>query len=250
MNYIFIYKIKINMGCGMDCETNDNKIAEIKKAKNFLSPQLQLKMNFDTKVIIEIKELSNERIGILSNNSLSIYCSKTFRLLCEIEPKMIEDPNPPKDSLPEEEDELFLFSFNIEKPFHEPLDNKQYNCKKTILSFDENLIGFIELKNYDLVLWSSNNILIFKKNKKEYKFHQKIHESEETNEDEELLFTFHSHKYQYNINIINELKNGNLISGNSFGLILYTKDKNKDCYVLLLKKKCMEIEKMKEIESN
>ena len=189
------------MGCGMDCETNDNKIAEIKKAKNFLSPQLQLKMNFDTKVIIEIKELSNKRIGVLSKNSLSIYCSNTFRLLCEIEPKSIEYPNPPKDSLPEEEDELDTFRFNTKNPFKKPSDNKQYNGKKTILSFDENLIGFIELKNSDIVLWSSNNILILKKNKNEYKFHQKIYEYENTNEDEESFSYFPHHKYPYNINI-------------------------------------------------
>ena len=224
------------MGCGMDCETNDNKITELKKAKNSLSPQLQLKMNFDTKVIIEIKELSNKRIGVLSKNSLSIYCSNTFRLLCEIEPNRIEYPNPPKDSLPNDEDELNTFNFNTNNPLKRPSENKQYNGKKTILSFDENLIDFIELKNSDIVLWSSNNILILKKNKNEYKFHQKIYEYENTNEDEESFSYFPPHEYPYNINIINELRNGNLISGNSFGLILYTKDKNKDSYVLLLKK--------------
>ena len=58
-------------------------IGEKKKNKT-LSFALSNKLNFNDKKIITIKELSNNRIGILFVNLLSIYSSKIFKKINEI----------------------------------------------------------------------------------------------------------------------------------------------------------------------
>ena len=50
-----------------------------KKENKSLSFTLKNKLNFNDKKIITIKELSNNRIGILFVHLLSIYSSKTFK---------------------------------------------------------------------------------------------------------------------------------------------------------------------------
>ena len=69
-----------------------NKIDIIEKQENFLqgkkkiflSFEIILKINFNNKYIIAVKELSNERIGILFEKSMSIFSSKTFIIINEI----------------------------------------------------------------------------------------------------------------------------------------------------------------------
>jgi len=55
-----------------------------KKENKTLSFALSNKLNFNDKKIITIKELSNNRIGILFVNLLSIYSSKIFKKINEI----------------------------------------------------------------------------------------------------------------------------------------------------------------------
>jgi hypothetical protein len=50
--------------------------------KNFISIQLRLKINFKN-TFIDIKVLQNNRIGIISNDSLIIYSLYTFKEILE-----------------------------------------------------------------------------------------------------------------------------------------------------------------------
>ena len=84
-----------------------------RKKKIFLSFEIILKINFNNKYIIAVKELSNERIGILFEKSMSIFSSKTFIIINEIK-------------------------FNVSK------EDSYYRMKEPI--------DFFELKNNDLVI--------------------------------------------------------------------------------------------------
>ena len=61
-----------------------NKKIFFKEKKNILSFEIILKINFNNKYIIAVKELSNERIGVLFEKSMSIFSSKTFIIINEI----------------------------------------------------------------------------------------------------------------------------------------------------------------------
>ena len=107
-----------------------------------------------------------------------------------------------------------------------------------------NLINFIELKNNDIIIWSQRTILLFYKlSYKEYKQYQIINEY--------TLSPYFSYDLysSYNINSIYQLKNGLLISCNSYGLYFYYKKDNK--YILLSKHEIsIEVENIIEIKEN
>jgi hypothetical protein len=67
---------------------------------------------------------------------------------------------------------------------------------------------FLELYNNDIVIWSRNLILFYKLTNKGYEYYQNI-------------------KSNYLVNSIYELKNKNLVTCGSFGLNIYSKEKNK-----------------------
>ena len=181
-----------------DSSENESKGA---KKESF---QIISKINFNNKRIITIKELSKNHIGILFiDNLLTIYDSNTFTKINEIK----IDINS---------------SNNLEEN-----DNKN------------RIINFIELKNSDLVFWTLQEIMFYKISEKGYISYQTINESiqEEKKDDDYMFFRMERYSYnnkdRYTINSISELKNGNLVSCNSYGIKIYTK-KN-DNYILLLK---------------
>ena len=200
-------------------DSENKKVLTETGLKKPLFFQLILKMNFLFKKIITIKELSKSRIGILfNNNSLSIYSSKTFRKINEIE--------------------IEINDSSINNP-----------------NYDKKIINFIELKNSDLVFWTSKNIFFYKLSDNKYIIYQTINEPKHETKDEDDLYQMFSYRHSYNnkndykINIICQLKNGNLISCSSFGINIYTKEN--DNYKLLSKHKIdVEVKNAIEIELN
>ena len=136
-------------------------------------------------LIIIVHEISNKKIGVLFNYVLLIYSLNNFKLL-----QMIE-----QDFKSKNEDNIYNFEF----------------------------IGFIELKNCNLVLWNKQEILIYKSIGKKYELHQKINEFEQGTKRVVYDDYFHRDDIYYEISCVYELLNGNLVSGNSYGLKIYEK---------------------------
>ena len=205
-------------------EEKDNKKAttniDEKKENKTLSFALNNKLNFNDKKIITIKVLSNNRIGILFVHLLSIYSSKIFKKINEI--KL--------------DNTLFQNSEKDEKNS----DNK-----------NEIVIDFIELKNLDLVLWTTKaTILFYNLSDSSYSLSQTIKENiqKEEKEKEEYFYMerfYSNNKDVYNINSIYQLSNGNIVSCNTNGIKIYSKKKDK--YKLELRYP-MDIEVMNAIE--
>ena len=122
--------------------------------------------------ILKINELSNKRIGILLNNSFLVYNLNNFKKLYEIKLPIIS----------------------------------QGYCD------DKGIFDFIELKNSDLVLWSTEKIFLYQLLENEYKLYQEI-DKFETGENEVFKndFFFRSAHKKFSINSIYELTNGKLI---------------------------------------
>ena len=94
---------------------------ELSNKKSIISTQLRLKINYENP-FININVLQNNRIGVIFYDSLFIYSLYTFLEISRIIPELL----------------------------------KKENQDKTQDSY--NLINFIELKNKDLVLWTSRII--------------------------------------------------------------------------------------------
>ena len=174
------------------------------KIMNDLNFHFILKNDFDC-IIISVKELSKNRIGILfENNLFLIINSKTFRKIYEIK---------------------------INVPSSNNLDN---NESKDIIT-NLKIKNFIELKNYDLVFWNKEKIFLYKLSEKEYILYQIINEFnndiKDLNNQQTFEIIYSSNKNQFHINSVYQLKNGNLISYSSKGINIYSK-KN-DNYILL-----------------
>ena len=88
---------------------------------------------------------------------------------------------------------------------------------------EDKFIDFIELNNSDIVIWTSKVILIYDK---EYNLIQKIDEYEQGHKTQRIDYDYDTVKY-YEINSVSEMKNGQLISCNSYGLKFYEKENNK-----------------------
>lgn len=189
-----------------------------KKEINSFAFQMFLKMNFDNKKIFTVKELSKNRVAILFNNNiLEIYNSNTFSKINEI--KVNVSP-----------------SENLEK-----------------IGYKNLVFDFIELKNFDLVFWTVEAIYFYNLSEKEYTQYQIINESTQEEGNNQKIRRMHRFDYNnkeiYKINSICELKNGNLVSSNSYGIKIYNKEKGK--YKLLSKQKLnVEVMDAIEIKSN
>ena len=172
---------------------------DVKKKNKSLSFTLNNKLNFNEK-IITIQELSNNRFGILFVNLLSIYSSKTLKKINEINLDSSLFQNSEKDEIESEN-------------------------KKDIV------IDFIELKNFDLVLWTTKaTILFYKLTDNNYTLSQTISEKIQEEKKEEYFFRerfYSNNKDVYNINSIYQLTNGNLLSCNTNGIKIYTKKNDK-----------------------
>ena len=172
---------------------------DVKKKNKSLSFTLNNKLNFNEK-IITIQELSNNRFGILFVNLLSIYSSKTLKKINEINLESSLFQNSEKDEIESEN-------------------------KKDIV------IDFIELKNFDLVLWTTKaTILFYKLTDNNYTLSQTISEKIQEEKKEEYFFRerfYSNNKDVYNINSIYQLTNGNLLSCNTNGIKIYSKKNDK-----------------------
>ena len=119
-----------------------------------------------------------------------------------------------------------------------------------IMHYDEGIFDFIELKNSELILWSSETIYVYQIIDDKYNLYQNINESKEEKEkrkQNEIDSYFGSKHKKYEINSIYELSNGNLVSCNSYGLKIYIKNNEK---YILESKHDMEIDVRKIIEIN
>ena len=162
-----------------------------------------------------IRKFKNNKIGIIFNNNyLSIYSSNTFKLIYSIKPS--------KNNIIMNEVNIF------------------------------NLSGFIELKNNDLLLWTTNSIIIYKQIKKAYKLLQIINEFKQgTNYIEYSEYSRYKDKETecYDLNSLHELRNGLIVSCNSYGLKFYSKTNDK--YNLISKQKInYNVENIYEIKEN
>ena len=171
---------------------NENKTLVINPISFELIQKVDLRFLLNTNIfgsrgsVITIHELSNENLGILLDEKLIIITHKTFKTIKIIEPNY----------------------------------NEIHSSKEIT---GNGFVDFIELKNCDIVIWTSNVILIYNK---EYNLIQRIDEVEQGNlcirEDSD-----YDHVTYYDINSIYEMKNGKLVSCNSYGLKFYEKDKDK-----------------------
>ena len=160
--------------------------------------------------LVKIHELSNKAFGILFENKLVIFSTKIFKKIKIIEPK-----------------------------------NEEKYSLGNFYSYNNKFIDFLELKNSNIVLWTSNIILIYDK---DYNLIQKIDEYEPGNKSKREDYDYGTHEY-YEINSIYELKNGKLISCNSYGLKFYEKDNNR--YNLILTEKIeIDVDYVVEIKPN
>ena len=203
-----------------------------KSNKNPFSFQLNLNINF-SQTIYAVKEISNHRIGIIFEKYLIIYSSHTFKQI------------------------YCIFPFNDLKEFINESTKDLNPSEKVSVTYsylrchkqsDYKLHNFVELRNKDLIIWSDNNIFYYKFSKKNesYKIHQIINEY---NQGTNSFSSGYGGRFEYyNLNSVNELMNGNLVSCNSFGLKFYKKEK--DNYNLIFKIKMLTVENIIEFEEN
>ena len=146
---------------------------ELSNDKSKISIQLKLKINFKSD-LKKINILQNNRIGIIYNNFLIIYSLYNFleisRIIPEFPKNEKRNENGKDKNGPQKDDE--------ENNEGGDDDNEDRNEL-------EDLQNFIELKNKDLVLWSSRIILFYSLYDKNYKLYQTI---DEFNEKKFLIF--------------------------------------------------------------
>ena len=140
-------------------------------------------------------------------------------------------------------DSLLIYDSKNFKKLEEiklPFSNDYYN---------EGVFDFIETKNSDLVLWSSEKILIYQISENSYQLYQTINgsEGEEEKVDKNAKNIFRSRSKKFEINSIYELTTGKLVCCNSQGLTIYTKTNEK--YVFESKHE-MDIDVRRVIELN
>ena len=181
-------------------ENNEKNIAD--KESPIYPSKFQLDLKIDLNYLVGndflnsltdlriIHELSNENLAILLGGKLVIISPKSFKEIKIIEP-----------------------------------DHNERCTKKNSIGND--FIDFIELSNSDILIWTSNVILIYDK---EYNLKEKIDEIGQGNMSIRIDYDYGTATY-YDINSIHELKNGKLVSCNSYGLKFY--DKYNDKYNLI-----------------
>ena len=142
---------------------------ELSNDKSKISFQLQLKINFKSD-LNKINILQNNRIGIIYNNFLIIYSLYNFLEISRIIPEC------PKNEKPNENGKDKNGPQKDEEEKNEGGDDDNEDRNEL-----EDLKNFIELKNKDLVLWTSRIILFYSLYEKNYKLYQTIDEFNEKN---------------------------------------------------------------------
>ena len=165
--------------------------------------------NFDFGSLENIHELSNKNLGILLGGKLIIISPKSFKEIKIIEPRYDE------------------------------------RCSKSLYC-NNKFIDFIELNNSDIVIWTSNIILIYDK---EFNIKQRINELEHGNKSTRIDYDYGPIKY-YEINSFHELKNGQLVSCNSYGLKFYEKDNNDKYNLISTEKMNVDVHYLIEMKPN
>ena len=118
---------------------------------------------------------------------------------------------------------LQIYSMDDLKIIYEIKLNEEYKTKL--------LINFLELKNFNIVLWSSNYIFFYQFSKQKYELYQII------SENKEKLSSFKNIYYEEDsIHQVVELKNLDLVSCNSLEIKIYYKSFNKYHLKLIIKK--------------
>ena len=215
--------IKMNQKDGINLNLgnkNINNNCEDKKSEdNPTSFQLILKVNLKSllpcsysydEYLKKIHILSNDNIGFLFNTRLIIISFKSFQ--------KIKDINPFFDEL---------------------------NSSKNNITGNE-FVDFIELNNFDIAIWTSNVILIYNK---DYNLFQKIDEYAQGNKSQREDYDYDTVEY-YEINSIHELKNGKLVSCNSYGLKFYEKDSDGKYNLISTEKMEVDVNSLIEIKPN
>lgn len=177
-------------------QSNGEKIGkeQTKEAQKLATHCLQIttKFNFDHNRIFKINELSNQRIGVLLNNSLLIYNLKSFQILDEVKFPIL-DCNYDEgicDFIELKNTDLVLWSIK-QILFYHLIENK-YQLYQTINGLEEenketsidygfysrsSKIGEInsiyELSTGKLILCISSGLAVFTKINEEYKLESK-----------------------------------------------------------------------------
>ena len=211
---------------GYICEKNEKKELKSENEEQKINGEIKQGENNQKKALLALqitKKFSFENNQILKINELS---NQRIGILLK--------------------DSFLIYDLKKFKKLYEiklPVSNDYYH--------DEEVKDFIELKNSDLVLWSSDKISIYHKSGKKYQPYQIINGSEgikeKVDENDDDGYFFHSESKKFEINSIYELTNGKLISCNSNGLTIYAKANEK--YVSESKHE-MEIDVRKIIELN
>ena len=180
-----------------------NQVTKIKKEEKEVKEQIKLEeenhksnteslnfqitstFNFENSKILKIKELSNKKIGILLNDSLSIYYINNFKKSEEIELPIVNGYS--------NDERIFDF-----------IELK--NSDLVLWAPDKILLYKISENKYQL-----------------YQTIKDLEEPK-TIKDLDEDFYYGSNKKKYQINSVYELSNGNLVCCNSFGLTIYKRN--------------------------
>ena len=200
-------------------ENNKENISYEESLKYPSSFQLMLKVdlndllnsNFSSDFgrLEKIHELSNKNLGVLLDEKLIIISPKSFKEIKKIEPT------------------------------YEERYSKNIFCQNKF-------IDFLELNNSDIVMWTSNIILIYDK---KFNLKQRIDEFEHGNKCTREDYDYDYHTY-YEINSIHELKNRKLVSCNSYGLKFYEKDNNSKYNLISTEKMDVDVHYLIEFKPN
>ena len=164
----------------MDVNKKETKIIKNKEEEkiNPLTFQLNLKINLnnlldsdilsDTWRLVSILQLSNKNLGILLGRKIIIISHISYK------PIIIFEPN-----------------YQERNSIHNSFGNK--------------FIDFKKLKNSDIIIWTSNIILIFNK---EFNLIQRIDEAEYGDKCKKKDYDYDISIY-YEVNSVNEIKKGN-----------------------------------------
>ena len=148
---------------------------------------------------------------------------------------------------------LKLLSIYSLKTFSK-IDQIDYGNKNKKLNIFKDF-NFLELKNFDLVLWTNEFIYLYKLCNKKYILYQKIYEISQIEKDiNKVSKFFDNDNDKYRINSIYELSNGNIISCENSELNIYHRNNiqknDKYEYILLSIHELFNVKHIIELNSN
>ena len=198
---------------------------KLKKIKPLLI-KLYLKLDFEV-IINIIHELSNERVGILSTDSLLIYSQTPFKQINQIifDYSLINDSNKFINFIELKNSDLVLWT--LQSIVFYKLSGKKYEIYQIIYEYEEieeirnleeyNLNSILELTNNDLVSCSSYGLVIYSEDNGKYTLKSKHPIDIEVkhiiqNNSNELILLQRKHYYSYGTSHSNYSSENYLIS--------------------------------------